>query len=119
MSRFTSGPGRVKLIDGPGQGQKFFAQRAPVLLRVVLNYDGRWDVLDQLEDEPTAQEEIFVYHQSSWMHVRANKRSDSGTYYEYTHWPIDNIQKSTLRYNDRWRTWASLQLLEERHGHDN
>lgn len=109
MTRYSSVPGVVQLVGGPGDGRSFHVQRAPIWLRAVSDINNRWDVLDLLEDAPTRDEEIHVYKQESWMHVRATQREHSGVYYRYVHVPIDNSQKATLRYTRSWRDWTRLQ----------
>jgi hypothetical protein len=105
-------PGTVHLVGGPGDGRELRVQRAPVMLRFVCDINGKWDVLDLPNDEPTREEEIHVYRQDSWMHVRGQRREDSGTHYQYVHVRIEDYQKSTLRHTRRWRDWARLQVVE-------
>lgn len=113
MTHYSALPGTVHLVGGPGDGRKFPVQRAPIFLRFVSDINGKWDVLDLPEDKPTRHEEIHVYKQDSWVHVRANRREDSGTHYQYVHVPIDGTQKGSLRYTRRWRDWARLQSTVE------
>src|SRR5947209_7794848 len=51
-TRYNSQPGHITLMNGPGEGNRFHVQRAPILLRVVSDLNNGWDVLDQLEDTP-------------------------------------------------------------------
>lgn len=113
MTRFHSGPGWITLEDGPcAPWQKFFVKRAPIFVRAVEAVGHVWNILDQLDDEPTAHEEIFVYKQVKWIHVRANNRRESGVYYTYTYIPISNDEKLALRSNKRWREWVSSQPVD-------
>ena len=47
-------------IDGPAKGQHLALKRAPRFLRVVVA-DGKWDALDQIEDEPRPGELVYAY----------------------------------------------------------
>jgi hypothetical protein len=109
-ARFTSLPGYMHLEGGPGHGHTFYVQRAPVYVRVVRDINGKWNVLDLYEDTPTKEEELFVYRQVEWVHVRASKQS--GMHYTYEPVPIDGSLKATLRYRTRWVQWAELQAKE-------
>ncbi len=51
------------MYGGPADGQEFICSRAPVLIRVVKSQSGRWDCLDQLDDEPQPREKIHLYEQ--------------------------------------------------------
>lgn len=46
--------------DGPAEGRTLLLRRAPTLLRVVQE-DGEFDALDQLNDEPGPRESIYCY----------------------------------------------------------
>ena len=50
----------TKFEDGPAKGQTLMLQRAPIFLRVV-ETDGKWDALDQVNDTPKHNEKIFAY----------------------------------------------------------
>lgn len=51
----------IRFLDGPAEGVALALRSAPERLRVVLNADGRWDALDQPEDEPKPGETVFWY----------------------------------------------------------
>lgn len=51
----------VTFIDGPAIGRRLNLRRTPVFLRVVVEADGRFDALDQLDDDPTPTETIYAY----------------------------------------------------------
>lgn len=46
---------------GPADGQTLTLKRRPILLRVVQDNDGQFDALDMPDDEPRADEKVFVY----------------------------------------------------------
>jgi hypothetical protein len=47
-------------LDGPAKGQCLSLRRSPELLRVV-ELNGKWDALDQPEDEPKPGEKVHIY----------------------------------------------------------
>lgn len=104
--------GWIHLTDGPGAGKDFHAQRTPAFLRVVVDRHDNWNVLDLIEDEPTREEEIFVYRRVSSEHrcYRNGNRELSGWHCNYVNVPIDTGQKASLRYNHRWQQWATAQV---------
>lgn len=53
----------ITFWDGPAKGEKLSLGRAPEFLRVVIDADGTIDALDQLDDQPEPDEEIYVYRQ--------------------------------------------------------
>ena len=53
----------LSAYGGPADDQTFGCSRAPRLLRVVQAQSGRWDCLDQLDDEPRPTERIHLYEQ--------------------------------------------------------
>lgn len=50
----------TRFEDGPAKGQVLMLKRAPYFLRVT-EADGKWDALDQLDDEPSLSERLFAY----------------------------------------------------------
>ena len=50
----------IKFSDGPAMGQTLHLQRVPIFLRVV-EKDGKWDALDQKDDEPRPGEKLYAY----------------------------------------------------------
>ena len=51
----------LSAYGGPADDQTFGCSRAPRLLRVVQAQSGRWDCLDQPDDEPRPTERIHLY----------------------------------------------------------
>ena len=108
-----------KFLDGPAEGQTISHSRAPVFLRVVRNRsDGKFDVLDQLDDEATDEEEIFAYIAKpgtfSRYHVTRSPRSKSGWYSSndyvlFDPQPTDEV----LRDNERWGEWCMSRSVED------
>lgn len=48
-------------LDGPAKGVELTLGRSPLFLRVVRSKEGIWDALDQLDDKPERDEDVFVY----------------------------------------------------------
>ena len=100
----------TRLLDGPAAGVELSLRRAPWLLRVVHDPDGEWDALDQLGDEPSPRERIFVYYRATaptQVHVDY-VRGKRSAWYEFADYrvlpeqPEDEIVRST----EAWRAWC-------------
>lgn len=99
--------------DGPAQGQTLEHGRHPYFLRVTKNrLSGAWDVLDQLHDRPTADEEIHVYRRVGqplrgfWDGTKGGKRTGgifvAARYRYHLPQPTDD----QIRETDAWRSWT-------------
>jgi len=103
----------IKFLNGPAGGAKLDLRRAPHLLRVVIDFDGTVDALDQLDDVPKATETIHVYAllgRPSQYHVLCTPRWKSGwhlaaDYRLHGEQPSEEIARDT----HRWREWAARQ----------
>lgn len=51
----------TNFIDGPAAGTVLSLQRAPLMLRVVVDRDGKVDALDLLADSPKPNESVYCY----------------------------------------------------------
>jgi hypothetical protein len=96
--------------DGPAKGQKLMLHRVCVFLRVVRGADGKWDALDQLVDEPKAEEKLYAYTivgQPSMMHLNCGRNSRSG-FYACADYRLVEPQPSDedMRSNGRWTKWC-------------
>lgn len=118
----------TKLIDGPAKGQSLMLRRAAVLLRVTrkrfaLESNPQRgekapviDALDQPEDTPNPDEEIFVYvnthKRSGNCHMRfgGNQKNRSG-FYAMAEYRLYDVQPSDeiMRDNQKWRAWCEEQ----------
>jgi len=105
----------TKFIDGPAAGTVLSLQRAPLMLRVVVDKDGKVDALDQLADSPKPNESVHCYIMHGppgptgfidgrdpktgrrWGHPFA-----SATYRLYECPPSEAI----LRFNAFWAEWV-------------
>lgn len=101
----------TRFIDGPAEGKTLMLQRAPFFLRAVQSFDGSWDALDQLHDEPRIDERIVLYQlegEPTWIHVCRSPRSQSGMYRGGTYrLASDPPGEATLRSRVAWQEWAN------------
>jgi hypothetical protein len=109
----------LTLLDGPAKEAgigTLFCQRAPLFLRVVVDTEGKWDALDQIDDEPDDGERIYVYRregEAGCCHVRrfVHGRNASGFFatgnYRYQ---VDQPEDSIVRSRSRWQEWCLMQV---------
>lgn len=89
--------------DGPAKDAGgLVAQRAPEFLRFVVDSQGHWDALDQLDDQVADDEQIYVYRRREGVgHVRGHGKGFSGPMVFYRHFPA--IEADHVRDNVAWR----------------
>lgn len=95
--------------DGPAKGQTLMLKRAPHFLRVV-ETDGTWDALDQLDDQPEPQEKIYAYRRvgkPGMVHINTGRKNHGGffsmaAYRFYSEQPAD----SQMRDSEQWQQWC-------------
>ncbi|HSI11752.1 MAG TPA: hypothetical protein VK961_06890 [Chthoniobacter sp.] len=102
----------TKFEDGPAQGNSLMLKRAPIFLRVVVNTQGEWDALDQLDDHAHQGESLYAYTltgEPGMCHIlrRSGPKGGSGFYvmaaYRFvTPQPSD----AEMRDNTAWREWT-------------
>lgn len=96
------------IVDGPAAGQHLMLKRSPYFLRVV-EKDGKWDALDQLDDTPDPGEKIYVYklmEKPMTVHINAG-RGRSGWHQMAAYVFIqDQPADSEIRGTEEWRKWA-------------
>jgi hypothetical protein len=95
-------------LDGPAEGQTLLLKRAPIFLRVVKG-GGKWDALDQPEDQPTPDEEIYAYRiegEPGVCHV--DVRGARGGFYTLAQYRLVPTQPEDreLRNTMSWRRWC-------------
>ena len=101
----------VTFMDGPAELKTLMLRRAPLFLRVVLKPRGDWDDLDQLGDEPAANETIVVYrkvHDDGEVHINGAKVKGwfrRANYYLHDEQPGDETARNT----SKWRAWCEEQ----------
>ena len=107
----------LRFIDGPAAGRTLMCARAPVFLRVVES-EGKFDALDQLQDTPEPFERIHVYVKASddgTIHLDYTDRNSGrrrgrwercASYRHHTPQPDD----ATARATASWRTWCEEQF---------
>ncbi len=100
--------------DGPHGGKHLSLQRAPFLLRVVVDQAGNLDALDQLADTPRPGETITVYRRISdpmTVHIDGKDPKTGrrwGRWEQSANYRLAKVQPDDLEARDsaRWRTWA-------------
>lgn len=98
----------LTLKDGPVAGS-YMVKRAPLWLRGVIAQDGTKDVLDQLNDEPHDDEEVYVYRRVGdvgHVHLNMADRRRSGFYVraDYLFVPVEGHE---FRCTAEWQRWVS------------
>jgi hypothetical protein len=103
----------LKFLDGPAANETLACCRAPLLLRVVRGRDGKWDALDQLDDQPQKGESIFVYGRASepvLVHILTGNRGRRGSGWyqmaDYRYLADDQPAEDEARDTDKWRAWC-------------
>lgn len=101
----------ITFINGPASGTVLELQRAPQLLRVVVDEtDGRVDALDQLDDTPGPSERVHVYRRTRYggqIFACARGRGARSSVIQdadYEHLP--DVDGEQLRDTAPWRAWA-------------
>ncbi len=106
---------------GPADGKVLSLQRAPLFLRVVLCRDGSVDALDQPDDSPRANEQLFAYRRSAdhgEIHLQLagpggrGRRGRTESRAEYT---LIEPQPEEAHLRDRllWESWCMRQYQAE------
>ncbi len=112
-------------LDGAAKDVVLHLQRSPLLLRVVVSFsnddsrDGgaKWDALDQLDDEPQACEEIYVYRLCREPGVvcidgtdkRGRRKGWREPMAEYALNSVQPLSENELRFTKDWREWCQQQ----------
>ncbi len=103
----------TQFLDGPAVGIILYLQRAPVFLRAVQDAAGKWDALDQLDDEPRSGERIIVYRmegEPSWCHINRRGKGGSGVFRGGVYRVVDpQPEIDDVRSNRAWRAWVAVQ----------
>lgn len=99
----------IELLDGPAAGQTLNLRRAPVMLRIVES-KGKWDGLDQPDDEPRRGETVHVYIQVGTTmqgHIRSSKPGVGGFFVhaKYRYFP-DQPSVEHVREKSAWAAWC-------------
>jgi len=99
----------VTFLDGPAKGSVLHLRRAPLLLRVVIDPEGKVDALDQLDDTPTANEAIRVCRRvgEAGMAIICSRgkgcqKAAIAEYRLYKEQPSDDVMRDTKA----WRKWC-------------
>ena len=109
-------PIQCRFVDGAARGITLELRRAPIFLRVTKDPEGKYDALDQLEDEPLESETITVYCltgdlTTAHLCYRGKDRAKSG-WYQLARYQLRPEQPpdATLRDTEAWRAWCRQQV---------
>jgi hypothetical protein len=101
----------IRFLDGPAREcLNLCLKRAPRFLRVVFDPHGggKWDALDQVDDAPTAAEQVCAYEivgEATPCHVR---RQCGGGFYMMASYRFltDQPADAAMRSIEPWRAWC-------------
>lgn len=101
----------VEFQDGPAIGVTLNLERQPLFLRVVRDIEtGAIDALDQLDDEPKATEEVFVYRRTYHSSGIACSRGKNGgcRRFSLSHYSlfVEQPEQAVMRDTEKWRGWT-------------
>lgn len=114
----------TRFKDGPAAGKNMMLRRAVVFLRVTrLPADpqnrrsaDKWDALDQPDDTPEPDEELFAYkhtgQNAGMCHVRMSGKAKGGSgFYAIAEYALCDPQPSDEEMRDvfKWRAWCERQ----------
>ena len=95
--------------DGPAKGRTLMLKRAPIFLRVVVDARGKWDALDQVDDEPAADEKLYAYQLAENPgHCHINAGRGRGGFYPMARYCLISPQpaESEMRTTLAWIKWV-------------
>jgi hypothetical protein len=109
----------VEFIDGPAAGESLALGRIPKLLRVVRSRNGKWDALDQLDDQAKPSETIFVYERRDELGIthyhlcfRSRNKRASGIYWNAKYGVLaEQPSEAEVRETKAWQQWATDRLV--------
>ena len=98
-------------MGGPADGKALDLERAPLWLRVVVGPAGELDALDQLDDQPAAEETIHVYRCTYSSRGIACSPGRGCRPFISARYVYHEVQPSegTLRDRAAWKAWAEAQ----------
>jgi hypothetical protein len=101
----------TRFQDGPAVGQTLMLKRALRFLRVV-EANGKWDALDQPEDNPNSNEKLFAYEivdKPGMMHI--NRGRHGSGFYPMACYRFVSAQPSDeqMRRPHLWSAWRKEQ----------
>ncbi len=105
--------------DGPAKGQTLMLKRAPQFLRVV-EANGKWDALDQLDDKPEPQEKIYAYKRvgkPGMIHINMGRKNHGG-FFPMAEYRFCSEQPPDcgMRDKERWQWWCrKMQMKSHPH----
>lgn len=95
--------------DGPAKDKTLMLKRAPRFLRVV-DENGQFDALDQLDDAPRPDEKIYVYERVGkvgMIHINTGRKNQGGVFPMATYRFIENQpDDAVMRNRDQWQSYC-------------
>jgi hypothetical protein len=92
--------------DGPAKDKTLMLKRSPLYLRVV-EVNGAWDALDQLDDRPRPEEKLYAYERVGkvgMVHINTGRKNHGGLFPMATYRFIsDQPDDADMRDSERWR----------------
>ena len=97
----------TKFIDGPAIGIEMALNRTPIMLRVV-DENGTFDALSELNDFPNPREKVYCYVMSAYNEATHTCKTGWCPNVEYK---LNGIQPTDeiMRNNDLWADWVTKQ----------
>lgn len=102
----------MNALDGPAKGVQLSLRTCPTYLRLVRNRrTGKWDALDQPNDEPGASEVVYAYRMVSgtWSQMFIDYRDGAGRDGRYEtgdyKW-LGVVPQRAMKTRQRWIAWA-------------
>lgn len=109
----------TRFLDGMAEGQTLMLKRAPFFLRVVM-HAGKFDALDQLDDEPAPNEAAIVYlrqpgAQASAIHLNVGRGKAGGGWFTRADYRLSPVQPADdiMRSMEGWRQWCQAHKAAE------
>lgn len=113
MTRFEDGPAADKWLE---------LERMPLFLRVCIGADGQVDSLDQIDDEPHADERLYAYRRQGEIGVvhidRVNPQTGrrEGIWRRMANYRLclEQPDDGTMRDKLRWQEWCQIIYAKEK-----
>jgi len=85
---------RCRFVNGPAIGVLLTLERIPLMLRVVVDEEGKWDALNEVDDEVKPGETVHVYRacgEPDQVHIdkveHGRRCGEWSQMLDYSHWP--------------------------------
>jgi len=99
-------------LDGEAKDQKMELRRCPLLLRVTIGPDGKFDALDELDDAPEDNERIIVYRRMEKpLPIHVLHSGGRGQWLKLARYRLSPAQPAEFQARDQesWQQWCREQ----------